>query len=89
MQLGKLHTQIHSFPTGHFIFIYFYFYFCYKIVKCIAFREIKFITVLYFLAPISCFFLTFYFYFILLYNTVLVLPYIDMNPPRVYMRSQT
>ena len=23
-----------------------------------------------------------YFYFILLYNTVLVLPYIDMNPPR-------
>ena len=25
-------------------------------------------------------FLTFYFYFILLYNTVLVLPYIDMNP---------
>ena len=34
-------------------------------------------------------FLTFYFYFILLYNTVLVLPYIDMNPLRVYMRSQT
>ena len=34
-------------------------------------------------------FLNFYFYFILLYNTVLVFPYIDMNPPRVYMRSQT
>ena len=34
-------------------------------------------------------FLNFDFYFILLYNTVLVLPYIDMNPPRVYMRSQT
>ena len=34
-------------------------------------------------------FLNFCFYFILLYNTVLVLPYIDMNPPRVYMRSQT
>ena len=30
----------------------------------------------------------FYFYFILLYNTVLVLPYIDMNPPQVYMSSQ-
>ena len=30
-----------------------------------------------------------FFYFILLYNTVLVLPYIDMNPPRVYMFSQT
>ena len=29
------------------------------------------------------------FYFILLYNTALVLPYIDMNPPRVYMSSQS
>ena len=29
------------------------------------------------------------FYFILLYNTVLVLPYINMNPPWVYMRSQS
>ena len=35
------------------------------------------------------FLLNSYFYFVLLYNTVLVLPYIDMNPPRVYMRSQT
>ena len=34
-------------------------------------------------------FFNFYCYFILLYNTVLVLPYLDMNPPRVYMRSQT
>ena len=32
-------------------------------------------------------FLNFYFYFILFYNTVLVLPYIDMNPPQVYMSS--
>ena len=31
----------------------------------------------------------FFFFFFLPYNTVLVLPYIDMNPPRVYMRSQT
>ena len=31
----------------------------------------------------------FNFYFILLYNTVLVLPYIDMNRPRVYMSSQS
>ena len=30
-----------------------------------------------------------FFYFILLYNTVLVLPYIDMNPPQVYMSSQS
>ena len=35
------------------------------------------------------FFNLFFFYFILLYNTVLVLPYIDMNPPQVYMCSQT
>ena len=35
------------------------------------------------------FFFNFYFYFILLYDTVLVLPYIDMNPPWVYMSSQT
>ena len=34
-------------------------------------------------------FFNFYFYFILLYNTVLVLPYIDMNPPRVYTCSQS
>ena len=34
-------------------------------------------------------FFNFYFYFILLCNTVLVLPYIDMNPPWVYMSSQT
>ena len=31
----------------------------------------------------------FYFYFILLYNTVLVLPYIDMNQPQEYMNSQS
>ena len=29
------------------------------------------------------------FYFSLLYNTVLVLPYINMNPPWVYMSSQS
>ena len=34
-------------------------------------------------------FFNFYFYFILLYNTVLVLPYIDMNQPWVYMSSQS
>ena len=38
---------------------------------------------------VDYFFFNFNFYFILLYNTVLVLPYIDMNPPRVYMHSQT
>ena len=38
---------------------------------------------------IFTFFFNFYFYFILLYNTVLVLPYIDMNLSRVYMSSQS
>ena len=31
----------------------------------------------------------FFFNFILVYNTVLVLSYIDMNQPRVYMSSQS
>ena len=35
------------------------------------------------------FFFHYLFIFILLYNTVLVLPYIDMNPPRVYMSPQS
>ena len=35
------------------------------------------------------FLFNFNFYFILLYNTVLVLPYIDTNLPRVYMSSQS
>ena len=35
------------------------------------------------------FFIIFLFYFILLYNTVLVLPYINKNPPQVYMSSQS
>ena len=30
-----------------------------------------------------------FYLFILLYNTVLVSPYIDMNPPQVYMSSQS
>ena len=33
------------------------------------------------LSHLKSFFFNFYFYFILLYNTVLVLPYIYMNPP--------
>ena len=39
--------------------------------------------------PAGAFFFFSLFYFILLYNTVSVLPYIDMNPPLVYMCSQT
>ena len=34
-------------------------------------------------------FLSFFLNFILLYNTVLVLPYINMNLPQVYMSSQS
>ena len=41
----------------------------------------------FFLFPKASFFLIFY--FILLYNTVLVLPYINMNMPRVYTCSQS
>ena len=37
---------------------------------------------------ISFHFFKFYFHFILLYHTVLVLSYIDMNPPWVYTSSQ-
>ena len=33
--------------------------------------------------------ITIFFYFILLYNTVLVLPYIDMNSPWVYTIART
>ena len=33
--------------------------------------------------------LLFFFFFFLLYNIVLVLPYINMNPPRVYRCSQS
>ena len=40
-------------------------------------------------SSLAHFLFNFYFYFILLYNTVLVLPYIDLNPPQVYMLSQT
>ena len=47
------------------------------------------VVVFSFLFYLFLFFFNFYFYFILLYNTVLVLPYIDMNPPQVYMSSQT
>ena len=50
---------------------------------------LKWFWSLLFLFFFSFFNLNFYFYFILLYNTVLVLPYIDMNRPRVYMCSQT
>ena len=35
------------------------------------------------------YFFNFYFYFILLYNTVFILPYIDMRQPRVYMSSHS
>ena len=50
--------------------------------------DTKVVTIYFLKCPIF-FFFNFYFYFILLYNMVLVLPYIDMNPPWVYMRSQT
>ena len=58
---------------------YFYFKFMLKLFysSCWTWRR-KYIRC----PPLLKFF--FKFYFILLYNTVLVLPYIKMNPPRVY-----
>ena len=44
---------------------------------------------LYFFFSILFYFILFIYFLTLFYNTVLILPYIDMNPPRVYMRSQT
>ena len=38
--------------------------------------------------PFLNFIYFFIYFYCLLYNTVLVLPYIDMNPPQVYMSSQ-
>ena len=54
-----------------------------------AFALYLLLLVLHFFVCLFFLFFNFYFYFILLYNTVLVLPYIDMNPPQVYKRSQT
>ena len=52
-----------------------------KVLDELSFGKLPFLLLL--------FFFNFYFYFILLYNTVLVLPYIDMNPPQVYRGSKT
>ena len=53
-------------------------------------RDITLSTKVHLFKAMFCgFFYYYYFYFILLYNTVLVFPYIDMNPPREYMHSQT
>ena len=42
-----------------------------------------------FFKELICIFAYIIIIFILLYNTVLVLPYIDMNPPQVYLSSQS
>ena len=67
----------------HFIFLLHLSYFYWSIVdlKCCF----SFICT----AEWFSLFFNFYFYFILLYSTVLVLPYIDMNQPRVYMSFQS
>ena len=62
---------------------------CHEMMRLDAMILVFCFFVLFFFFHFEEFFFNFYFYFILLYNTVLVLPYIDMNPPWVYMRSQT
>ena len=52
-------------------------------------RSLHFKKLLKFLFIYLFIYFYFNFYFILLYNAVLVLPYIDMNSPRVYMSSQS
>ena len=69
----------------HFILSINAFYFFIQIFYCIYDLQ----TFSYCLFIFLCLFFFFFFYFILPYNTVLVLPYIDVNLPRVYMRSQT
>ena len=82
-----------SSPSHSVVFLYFFAFIteegflvssCYSLELCIQMLYLSFSPLLFFKI-----FLYFYFYFILLYNTVLVLPYIDMNPPQVYMSSQT
>ena len=54
-----------------------------------SYKYYLFIYLFIFTAVLFIYFFIFCFYFILLYNTVLALAYIDMNPPWVYMSSQT
>ena len=70
--------------SAHFVLRLFSFSFFF--IAC--FTEYFIFLFLFFLTLLPFYFFIFYFYFILLYNTVLVLPYIDMNPPWVYMSSQ-
>ena len=62
--------------------------FYFAVQKVISLIESHLFIYLFILWFILIFF-NFYFYFILLYNTALVLPYTDMNLPRVYMSSQS
>ena len=56
-------------------------------LNCQLFKILFYFILFLFFCFYSFFFFNFSFYFILLYNTVLVLPYIDMNLPRGYMSS--
>ena len=52
-------------------------------------RLLHFFYLFIFVGKVMSLLFFFLFYFILLYNTVLVLPYINMNPPRVCTCSQS
>ena len=73
-------------PLTHFEFI-----FVYSVRQCSNFIFLHIVDPFSqhsdFLVRVFYFIFSFIYLFILLYNIVLVLPYIDMNPPWVYMCS--
>ena len=54
---------------------------------CVEYSTIQLLFYFIFCLFCVCLFLFYYYYFFLLYNIVLVLPYINMLPPRVYTCS--
>ena len=79
-----LKEELRPFPKVALLFIF------YKCLLFILFGNLTdFIIIIFCILANIIYLFNFYFYFVLLYNTVLVLPYIDMNPPWVYMSSQS
>ena len=82
--LRLIHVVVWQKPTQHCKAATLQLNINFKILKLYCSNSIKALKMVHIL-----FFFNLYFYFILLYNIVLVLTYIDMNPPWVYMSSQS